>query len=219
MARRKLDYYPTTPCAGYVIRRWIERNRPEYKGRFFDPAAGPGLLLEYVTDDPGRRVAAEINGFWSRELSNRCGNRWTICDSLEADWGEVAGGDRPYILTNPPFSHADAFLKKALEYGDKYKVDVYFLLRASWTSAKKRLVFPMPTDCEALTWRPSFDGGGGNGFHDYSWMIWRPDRTIGFHESRVTRVPIERRDDPPRHLWASHQRLTTMSQKIIEEIQ
>jgi hypothetical protein len=61
------------------------------------------------------------------------------------------------IVTNPPFSRSEAFLRHAAELGIEY---VAFLHKAHWLNAAKRgsMVETVwcPARCYLLQWRPHF---------------------------------------------------------------
>lgn len=86
--------------------------------------------------------------------------------------------DVNWIITNPPFSLADQFIRKAFEH----RVSFAFLLKSQYWHAKKRvdLFYEMPpTDICPLTWRPDFlfkKRGKGSPLMDVMWCVWDMDR-------------------------------------------
>ncbi len=60
--RNSSELYPTTPGACMVIGQWLATNHPERYawGRFLDPTAGFGTLLEWTGIDHERRIALEL---------------------------------------------------------------------------------------------------------------------------------------------------------------
>lgn len=188
MSRRKrkseqadFGFYPTPPDVVFALRLWLEeysRREGWFPPYFFDPAAGPGLLLEFITDDPSRRFGCDIDGRWRHELAGRCASS-AIADSLKADdWNDPAFQDvmraptKAAIATNPPFNLALSFVNRAIAWADVNETAALFLLRSNWLQVAERTGVPMPDVKLDLTWRPSFTADGGNDSSDYSWFVW-----------------------------------------------
>lgn len=77
-----------------------------------------------------------------------------------------------WIITNPPFCQAEAFIRHAAEIG----VPFAFLLKSQyWHSAKRLNLYRkvQPTMVLPLTWRPDFTGQG-NSLMDMCWNVWEP---------------------------------------------
>ena len=78
--------------------------------------------------------------------------------------------DGRWIITNPPFSLAEAFIHRASELGRPFAL----LLKSQyWNSAKRRPLFleHTPSYVLPLTWRPDFTGKGGS-MLDMCWNVW-----------------------------------------------
>lgn len=75
------------------------------------------------------------------------------------------------IMTNPPFSLADSFFKKALAEAEV----VIMLQRNNYLSSQGRYDFWVnnpPTGLVVCSRRPSFTGGGKTDAQDYMWYIF-----------------------------------------------
>lgn len=78
------------------------------------------------------------------------------------------------IITNPPFSIAETFLRKTFEISKKNDSDVIMLLRLNFLGAQKRKTFwsEFPVSkIYVLSKRPSFTGKGTDST-EYAWFIW-----------------------------------------------
>lgn len=85
------------------------------------------------------------------------------------DWDEKVD----LILTNPPYSLAQEFIKHALPRADL----VIMLLRLNFLGAQKRYKFWCDNEPDALyvlSKRPSFTGKGTDAT-DYAWFVWQQD--------------------------------------------
>ena len=73
------------------------------------------------------------------------------------------------VITNPPFSDAEAFLRRSLELADH----VVLLLRLNFLASAKRaeLMRERAPDVYVLPNRPSFDGKGTDSI-EYAWFHW-----------------------------------------------
>ena len=81
-----------------------------------------------------------------------------------------------HIVTNPPYSHAKQFIKKALGYASKTGGKVAMLLRNEFDSAvtRKNLFGDHPAFALkiVLTKRPRWFDDGGSPRHNYAWFVW-----------------------------------------------
>lgn len=138
--RSNYDFYPTPADVTEALLKQL--SGPLSLGLFntiWEPAAGSGSISK-VLEEHGRKVI-------STDIQS--GH-----DFLKDD----APAEYDMIITNPPFSLADQFIRKAYSYGKPFA----FLLKCQFFHAKKRyklfeecrpsLIFP-------LTWRPDFTGG------------------------------------------------------------
>ena len=97
-----------------------------------------------------------------------------------------------WIITNPPFSLSEAFIRKA--YG--YRKPFAMLLKCQyWHAAGRLQLFKecTPDIIAPLTWRPDFrfkdEGNHGAPLMDMMWCIWLPR----IHKTGTTRyIPLEK---------------------------
>lgn len=91
------------------------------------------------------------------------------------------------VVTNPPYKHAEAFVRKAFYLGCTH---IAMLLKSNFWHARRARLFEQhtPSQILPLTWRPDFTGQG-RPFLDVSWNVWRP----GDHAARVTRLDRQKK--------------------------
>lgn len=81
-----------------------------------------------------------------------------------------------WIITNPPFSMAEQFIRHAHDLNKPFA----FLLKSQyWHSAKRKPLFDeiTPAYVLPLTWRPDFTGQG-NSLMDMIWVVWNGETKI-----------------------------------------
>lgn len=126
--RSDLDFYET-PLA--VTKAFLEASgwRPK-TNVIWEPAAGNGAIIDVIQDMlPGVMTVTSDIKVRQRMLTLEC-------DFLQHQWGEGKEYlDQKDIITNPPFSHAQAFVEKALELVDG---DVVMLLRLAFLETTQR---------------------------------------------------------------------------------
>lgn len=159
------DYYATSPI---LVHRFINAVRQKYElGRILEPACGEGHISMVLED-----YLFEVE---STDLFDR-GFGKTGIDFLGRT--ELFEGS---IITNPPYSLTDEFVKKAIEIQNGPGI-VAMLLQLQWITAKKRSVFdPYLSDIYILRGR---EGCGKNGDFskviraiNYAWFVFRKDFT------------------------------------------
>jgi len=112
-----------------------------------------------------------------------------VTSSTLVDYGYGAAGvdflkvptlKAPTIITNPPYKHAEAFVRHALDLKPKV---VAMLLRAQFLGGAKRSRWMRTTPLKRVVYltsrvtmyphgvRPE---GGGTATHDSIWLIWMP---------------------------------------------
>lgn len=77
------------------------------------------------------------------------------------------------IVTNPPFKHAEQFIRDGFKLGVRYQAH---LLKAQfWNAASRLPLFQShrPAAVLPLTWRLDFTGGGAPTM-DCCWVVWMP---------------------------------------------
>ncbi len=96
----------------------------------------------------------------------------TIIDFLDPAYSPLEKMDT--IITNPPYSHAEEFIRKSIRIAN----NTFVLLRLNFLSSAKRIdLFQrfMP-DVYVLPNRPSFTGEGTDST-DYGWFHWKKGQT------------------------------------------
>ncbi|MEO6575502.1 MAG: hypothetical protein ABIP89_16760, partial [Polyangiaceae bacterium] len=86
--------------------------------------------------------------------------------------------DLGLVISNPPFSLAQAFVQKSLDLAKPTRATVAVLLRLAFLESKKRAKFHAdnPSDVFVLTERPSFTGDGKSDSCAYAWFCFGPGR-------------------------------------------
>ncbi|CAH1661933.1 conserved hypothetical protein [Hyphomicrobiales bacterium] len=159
----------------YVEPRWTSMRlfqEERFSGRILDPACGKGRIL-----DAARDVGFDTYG---SDVIDRGtdGHRFSQVDWLSrpaVGWCPIDN-----IVSNPPFSHAEPFVRKALEHASG---KVAMLLPSKWLHGDERSRWLQGTPLRRvlfLTPRPSMPPGGvldagqspGGGRVDFAWFIW-----------------------------------------------
>lgn len=154
--RRPNDFYPTPRDATQAICDWLEKNGVQ-NARIWEPACGNNDMVKVLRENGHFVVGTDIQ---------------TGTDFLKTD--KPAGIE--WIITNPPFSLAEEFIRKAAVHD----IPFAFLLKCSyWHSAKRKPLFDKirPSHILPLTWRPDFTGGGGS-LLDMMWVVWGKYNTV-----------------------------------------
>lgn len=140
----------------------------------FDPCAGDGALLRACGESwpvpPGGLEADAQRAQDARASGLAVETR----DALEsASWGLQGRA----VVMNPPFSQAEAFVRRALVEARATAPDwcVAALLRLAWLEGLRRAPFHRehPANVHVLARRPSFTGGGTDSTA-YAWFVWGP---------------------------------------------
>lgn len=152
--RNKSDFYPTPPEVTVALLDFLRL--PSDVG-IWEPACGQGHMVTVMREYGFRVVGTDIQegvDFLSAEIP------------VGTDW----------IITNPPFSSAEAFLRRCAKHGKPFAL----LLKSQYWHAKRRVTLFRecpPTYILPLTWRPDFlfgQRGGGSPLMDVMWCVWRP---------------------------------------------
>lgn len=89
--------------------------------------------------------------------------------------GSVVGSDDvTWVVDNPPFSKAQAFVERSRAMFPN--ADVTLLLRLNFLASDERAAFMRanPPDVFVLPDRPGFTDDGGGDSCEYAWMTWHP---------------------------------------------
>ena len=124
----------------------------------WEPACGENDMADAIREKGYAVVATDI---------------MTGTDFLTAD----TPGGTAWIITNPPFSAAEQFIRKAYSTGIPFAM----LLKAQfWHAAGRLTLFRTctPDIVAPLTWRPDFNfkssGKHGSPLMDVIWCVWLP---------------------------------------------
>lgn len=166
--RNKTDFYPTPPDVTVALLDFLEsRGLLRPRGTtIWEPACGSGEMVRAMID-------RGYNVYYSDLYP-------VPADMKSVDFLATKTSPGSWIITNPPFSQADAFIQHALEL----QTPCAFLLKSQFWHAQKRLdnfrLYP-PAYVLPLTWRPDFLWGAKSGSPtmEVLWTVWhgRPATT------------------------------------------
>ena len=157
-----------------------------------DPCGGAGAIAKAVTGwYDARDLPVEQRHVWPRHHVH--------CIDIDPRGEAVVQGDYfgdwehwpvDLVLTNPPYSLAEQFIRRAADHARSHA----WLLRLNFLAAQKRL--PLwadlgTPDVYVLPKRPSFTGAGTDSC-EYAWFVWPagPKRSAG--SVRVLELPARR---------------------------
>lgn len=152
--RNASDFYPTPPEATQALLNFLRL--PEGT-TVWEPACGEGHMVEVMEQNRLEVIGTDIQ---------------TGTDFLKAE----APDGLEWIITNPPFSQSEAFIRKSAEH----RVPFAMLLKSQyWHAAKRVALFSTITPAYVLplTWRPDFlfkTRGKGSPLMDVIWCVWIP---------------------------------------------
>lgn len=159
--RRANDFYPTPPECTIALLDFLEAESSFYGSKnVWEPACGDGAITSVLRSRGHAVIGTDI-------LHGEDENFLTMPIPTAAEW----------IITNPPFSRAADFIRRAHETGLPFAL----LLKATYWHSKRRqaLFFQKPPDYVLpLTWRPDFTGQGAS-LMDCAWNVWLNDRRSG----------------------------------------
>lgn len=151
-----LNFYPTPPEPTIAL---IERFLPEIPKRVWEPACGTGAMASVLSAHGYDVVSTDIDDYdYGRPYVNFL--------TAEDPPGVEA------VITNPPFSIANAFIERALAV--KGVTFVAMFLKATFWNARSRYDLHRrhpPKAVMPLTWRVDFNGLGRPTM-DCCWVIW-----------------------------------------------
>lgn len=158
-ARKASDLYPTPPEVTVALMRFLKLPRST---QIWEPACGQDDMVEALRGCGMLAYGTDIRS--GQDFLDSWQPRSTIA---ACSW----------IITNPPFSLADEFIRHAAEIGKPFAM----LLKAQyWHAAKRAQLFREipPSYVLPLTWRPDFlfkerDGKkGASPLMDVMWCVW-----------------------------------------------
>ncbi len=159
MARRPHDFYET---ADWQVRALLENTR--VAGSIFEPCAGDGAIVDPLRRRGYRVTTNDLDPVRQADF-NADATQPDLWQHISPDW----------TITNPPFSHAEAILRRAL---DTSRVGVAFLLRLSFlepTRSRGPLLVANPPTSLIVLPRHSFTGDGKTDSVTCAWMVWAKD--------------------------------------------
>jgi hypothetical protein len=180
--RCEADFYETPE---WVTARLLDVWKPGRDALLIEPAVGNGAIIKAMN-----KLLPDPASFWlgydirDMAVHHLCRFRQTdfladgaqlATDLTEVCWGFAEEGKSfrtMHVITNPPFSVAEEFLRKSrLLYPT---ADLVFLLRLNFLASIERLPLwrdlGVP-DVHVLPNRPSFTGAGTDSC-EYAWMIF-----------------------------------------------
>ncbi len=171
--RSKTDFYPTPPDVTVALLRFLRsRFLLSECDLIWEPACGDGDMAK-VMEKKGYSVTASDlyrTDYATEELDFLTADR-------RCDW----------IITNPPFSQAEAFIRHALELG---KPCAFLLKSQFWHAQRRQQLFHEHTPAYVLplTWRPDFLMGAKSGSPtmEVLWTVWCGERTAPLY------IPLQR---------------------------
>lgn len=157
--RSGTDFYPTPANVTVALLNYL--NLPE-NTTIWEPACGEGHMSE-VFKERGYEVC-------SSDLHDR-GYGVVGVDFLSTPRVDIKRSE--WIITNPPFSLSEQFIRKAINHGLPFAL----LLKSQyWHSSKRRKIFEeyRPEAVLPLTWRPDFLFGkkSGSPTMECIWTVW-----------------------------------------------
>ena len=156
--RRKTDAYYTpdrcaAACVGVLSRHVVDRSAP-----IVEPSCGDGSFLRALAG----AGYTDVTGY----------DLQTGYDYLQHDGVRPAGR---HVVGNPPYRHAEAFVRRALSDVEHGGI-VAYLLRLGFLESRRRLDlwerFPA-REIVVFAERPSFTGDGRTDGCAYGFFIWR----------------------------------------------
>jgi hypothetical protein len=149
-ARHDRDFYPTPPEVTTALLEFLQLNRSCV---IWEPAAGDGAISEVL----------KAWGYTVLSTDIKDGDDYLTAHLPDVD----------VIITNPPFTLASEFIRKAVSETPV----VAMLLKSQFWHAAKRL--PLFKECPPsyvlpLTWRPNLygDRATGAGVIEFIWSVW-----------------------------------------------
>ena len=182
-SRKPADFYPTPHDATQAL---LDHLRLPEGTLAWEPACGDGDLS----------LVMEAAGLDVVSTDIRDTGFGTVGDFLNDDLAVMS----EWIITNPPFSLAQEFIRKALSLAP----NVAMLLKGTyWHAAGRRALFEdrTPSEILPLTWRPAFleKERGNSPIMEVCWNVWRQGEGSAFYRplARPKGSRPRRRAAPP----------------------
>ena len=157
--RNEADFYPTPEwCTKALLSVY------DFKGGFYEPCCGDGAISK-VLSNHGKTVSYDLHdrGYGVHGV-----------DFLEQT--SLLPADAINIVTNPPYTLAEEFIRHSLKLTQVHQSAVAMLLRNEYdcASSRTKLFDHVAFSCKVvLTRRPRWIvGTTGSPRHNYSWYVW-----------------------------------------------
>jgi hypothetical protein len=169
--RPATDFYPTPYLCAVAAARLCTKESVE---RVLDPGAGDGVFGKAVKEVYGNYpyiVGIELDN----KPNNGAYNEWRNGDFLY-----LPNTEEKYdlIIGNPPYSHAEAFARKALDLVNM-DGEIILMFKLEWLASARRAKGIFTTDppniVHVLSQRPSFTGDGKTNAMEYAYFHWIRD--------------------------------------------
>lgn len=171
--RKPADLYPTPvngteslmPVIRVIAENWNTGGRPF---RIWEPACGDGRIARVLEWHGFEVLGSDLRSYPGHGIPD-----FDFLADHQAAYGWNPGDDVDMIVTNPPFSHAEQFIRKALSITP----NVAMLLKATYWNAASRLPFfaeHRPKFVLPLTFRLAFleKERGKSPLMDCVWVVW-----------------------------------------------
>jgi hypothetical protein len=157
------DFFATP---AWVVRAILPHLPHAYEA--FDPCAGEGAILRVMASSGLAVRGIESNPERAREANV------AHADAFAVDWGRPPP---PLVVMNPPFSQAEAFVRRALQQVAPGGT-VAALLPLPFLTSEERIAFHASHACDVfvLPRRPSFTADGKTDSVSYMWALFGPGR-------------------------------------------
>jgi hypothetical protein len=160
----------------YWTEPWVTKAllaRVKFRGTIWEPACGRGDMADVLLDAGYQVMVSDI-----------AGNRLGCKNAAEANFlNHSSPGDSPFsIVTNPPYTFAEAFIRKAIELTARASGMVAMLLRNEYDcAASRRDLFERESFAAkfVLTKRPRWiedhpviTSRSASPRHNFAWFVW-----------------------------------------------
>lgn len=170
--RESHDHYPTPRWVTELLfdhAHKVDDLWPDARS-VLDPAAGEGAILDVARERGFTTYGLELDPVRA-EVARSRGHQMGQGDALERSWPRV-----DVVVANPPYTLAEAFVRKALEWRRTMSVRarIFTLLRLSFlepTQTRRELLSAYAPDVLILPRRPAFDGKGTDNITS-AWFVW-----------------------------------------------
>lgn len=179
-----LDFFPTPPWATRALCEHVLDASKLSNLWCWEPAAGRGHMAEALAEYFCRVHASDVFDYG-------CG--YAVGSFLGAGVDVASCPFRPdFIITNPPFNEAEAFVQRAIE---EASIGVAMLVRTAWLESRGRYenLFSVkpPTEVALFVERVPMVKGrwdpDASTATSYAWVLWGAGS--GQRETRLTWIP------------------------------